>query len=165
MEFLERNKDRKDLQVVAVCGRNEGLKERLERGERLVKKRRKIRFWKVKAETVGSPRGELEIHALSFSDRIPELMSASSVLVTKAGPGTIAEAAALSLPTMLTTFLPGQEAGNVDVVLEKGFGDYVRDPALGAASLLGWCNDDVMLGVMSNNAKGVGDAGAAERIA
>ena len=92
-------------------------------------------------------------------------MSASSILVTKAGPGTIAEAAALSLPTLMTSFLPGQEAGNVDVVLEKGFGDYVKDPKEAAAVLTDWCNDEKLRRVMSNNAKQVGDAGAAERIA
>ena len=36
-------------------------------------------------------------------------MEASDVLLTKAGPGTIAEAAALGLPVLLTGFLPGQE--------------------------------------------------------
>ena len=45
---------------------------------------------------------------------------AADVLVTKAGPGTIAEAAAVGLPVMVTSFLPGQEAGNVgDVIFRQ----------------------------------------------
>ena len=50
---------------------------------------------------------------------MPEYMVAADVLVSKAGPGTIAEAASVGLPVMMTSFLPGQEAGNVDVVLEN----------------------------------------------
>ena len=45
-----------------------------------------------------------------------EYMVATDVLVSKAGPGTIAEAASLSLPVMLTSFLPRQEEGSVDYV-------------------------------------------------
>lgn len=44
-----------------------------------------------------------------------EYMVAADILVTKAGPGTIAEAAAVGLPIMVTSHLPGQEAGNVDI--------------------------------------------------
>ena len=57
-----------------------------------------------------------------------EYMVATDVLVSKAGPGTIAEAAAsLSLPVMLTSFLPGQEEGSVDYVVEGKFGTFVSD--------------------------------------
>ena len=72
-QFLSLNKDRSDLQVVAVCGRNKGLKSRLERGERLVKRRRKVLFWKKKSTIEESPRGSLEVHALSFTSQIPEV--------------------------------------------------------------------------------------------
>ena len=64
MEFLEVSKDRKDLQVVVVCGRNEGLKQRLLNGQRLKWRRRKLLFWKKKATVEESGRGDLEIHAL-----------------------------------------------------------------------------------------------------
>ena len=55
---------------------------------------------------------------------------AADVLVSKAGPGTIAEAAAVGLPIMVTSHLPGQEAGNVDIVLEGGFGDFCEGELL-----------------------------------
>jgi 1,2-diacylglycerol 3-beta-galactosyltransferase len=42
--------------------------------------------------------------------------------VTKAGPGTIAEAAALGLPVLLAGHLPGQEAGNGAAVVRVGSG-------------------------------------------
>ena len=47
-------------------------------------------------------------------------MQVADCLITKAGPGTIAEAAVRGLPTMLSSFLPGQEAGNVPFVVNHG---------------------------------------------
>merc|ERR1719203_837273 len=64
---------------------------------------------------------------LGFITRMAEYMVAADVLVSKAGPGTIGEAASLSLPVMLTSFLPGQEEGNVDYVIEGDFGAFVSD--------------------------------------
>lgn len=50
------------------------------------------------------------------------------ILVTKAGPGTIAEASICGLPCILSSFLPGQEEGNVPYVVENGFGCYEGSP-------------------------------------
>jgi len=69
--------------------------------------------------------GNVTVVPLGFVTRMAEYMAAADVLITKAGPGTIAEAASMGLPILLTSFLPGQEAGNVDLVLENGFGEYV----------------------------------------
>jgi 1,2-diacylglycerol 3-beta-galactosyltransferase len=49
-----------------------------------------------------------------FTDRMADWMRAADVLVTKAGPGTIAEAACVGVPTLLFGHVPGQEEGNVD---------------------------------------------------
>jgi 1,2-diacylglycerol 3-beta-galactosyltransferase len=88
-------------QVIAVCGRNEKLRRRLAR----------LRF--------ATP-----TLILGFVDNMPELMRASDVVISKAGPGAIVEALATGLPLILTGYLPGQEAPNVDFVVESGFGIY-----------------------------------------
>jgi 1,2-diacylglycerol 3-beta-galactosyltransferase len=88
-------------QVVAVCGRNEKLRRRLSR----------VRF--------ATP-----TLVLGFVDYMPELMRACDVVVTKAGPGAIAESLATGLPVIITGFLPGQESPNVDFVVESGFGTF-----------------------------------------
>ena len=88
-------------QVIAVCGRNEKLRSRLAR--------------------VGFATPTL---VLGFVDNMPELMRASDVIVTKAGPGAIAEALATGVPVLVTGFLPGQESPNVDFVVEAGFGSF-----------------------------------------
>jgi 1,2-diacylglycerol 3-beta-galactosyltransferase len=62
---------------------------------------------------------------------------------------------------MLTSFLPGQEAGNVDVVLEAGFGDYCENPAGIAKEVTRWILDPTVLEEMSQKAQAVGHPDAA----
>jgi 1,2-diacylglycerol 3-beta-galactosyltransferase len=110
--------------------------------------------------------GCVDIVALGFVSNMAEYMVACDVLVSKAGPGTISEAAALSLPVMLTSFLPGQEEGNVDYVVEGGFGAFCQDtdpPAI-AEELAVWLKNDEKLAAMSNAAKLAGAPHAARDI-
>ncbi len=109
--------------------------------------------------------GKVEVIPLGFVTNVAEYMVAADVLVSKAGPGTIAEAAAVGLPVMVTSYLPGQEAGNVDIVLNGGFGDYCNDPETIALELACWLQDPQLLDVMSKKAMKVGNPHAAEHIA
>ncbi len=61
-------------------------------------------------------------HIHGFVKNIPELMQASDLIITKAGPGTIMEALNSHLPLILFSKLPGQEDGNVDFVTNHGAG-------------------------------------------
>ncbi|MHB8589066.1 MAG: MGDG synthase family glycosyltransferase [Candidatus Dormibacteraceae bacterium] len=88
-------------QLVVVAGRNEKLRRRL-----------------------GELRFATPTLVLGFVDYMPELMRACDMVVTKAGPGAIAEALATGLPLIITGFLPGQETPNVDYVVDSGFGAY-----------------------------------------
>lgn len=93
-------------------------------------------------------------------------MVATDVLVSKAGPGTIAEAAAVSLPVMLTSFLPGQEEGNVDYVVDGGFGSFIsdQDPHSISEEVASWLMDKDKLKELSDNAKKRGAPDAAAEI-
>jgi 1,2-diacylglycerol 3-beta-galactosyltransferase len=62
-----------------------------------------------------------------FVQNMPELMRASDVIITKAGPGTISEALACELPIILSGYVPGQEEGNVDYVLTNDVGILAHD--------------------------------------
>src|SRR5438045_5079329 len=62
--------------------------------------------------------------AFGFVDYMPGLMRACDLVVTKAGPGAIAEALAAGLPLVITGFLPGQETSNVDFVVESRIGAF-----------------------------------------
>jgi UDP-N-acetylglucosamine:LPS N-acetylglucosamine transferase len=115
----------------------------------------------------GTKLGEVQVIGLGFIENMAEYMVAADVLITKAGPGTISEAAALSLPIMLTSFLPGQEEGNVDYVINAGFGGYcsVSDPFVIAEEICMWFQDEEKMKEMSKNAKVYGKPYAAHDIA
>lgn len=110
--------------------------------------------------------GTVSVVPLGFITNMAEYMVAADVLISKAGPGTISEAAALSLPVMLTSFLPGQEEGNVDYVVEGGFGAFCQDsdPQAVAEEVTLWLNDDRKLAEMSIAAKRCGAPNAARDI-
>jgi UDP-N-acetylglucosamine:LPS N-acetylglucosamine transferase len=94
-----------DAQLVVVCGHNEDLRKRVDRLPARVK-----------------------VHALGFVDNVAELMRASDLLVTKAGGVTLAEAFCCQLPVVVHDVLPGQEAGNLDYVLQHQAVEYGLDP-------------------------------------
>ena len=50
------------------------------------------------------------------------------MLFRSAGPGTIAEALAMNLPIIITSWRPGQEEGNVSFVIKSKVGFVARDP-------------------------------------
>ncbi len=62
-----------------------------------------------------------------FVQNMPEMMHASDVIVTKAGPGTICEALACNLPIILSGYVPGQEEGNVTYVEQNKVGVLAYD--------------------------------------
>jgi len=117
-----------DATICVVCGRNEKLKNDLETRDwdaivksSREKKRRKVLRWfqrKGKKENIKQIRdlfekaessakesgavGKVDVVGLGFTTNMPEYMVAADILVTKAGPGTIAEAAAVGLPVLMT---------------------------------------------------------------
>ena len=107
---------------------------------------------------------QVSVTGLGFVNNMAEYMVASDVLVTKAGPGTIAEAASLSLPVVLTSFLPGQEEGNVDFVQNGNFGVYQEDPPTIATTVATWLQDESTLVTLSQHAKKMGAPNAARDI-
>jgi 1,2-diacylglycerol 3-beta-galactosyltransferase len=73
-----------------------------------------------------------------FSHDMPDFMRAADVIVTKAGPGTIAEALNAELPIILYAKLPGQEDGNVDFVVSEGVGVWAPEPLAVVRALTRW---------------------------
>jgi hypothetical protein len=105
------------FRVIAICGENPGLFERL---------------------------GPLETRAggrlvrLGFTDRVAELLAASDLLVTKPGPGSLSEAFHQRVPVVVTRnvhTIP-QERFNTDFVRDRGLGRVVsRTRDIPAAAL------------------------------
>jgi UDP-N-acetylglucosamine:LPS N-acetylglucosamine transferase len=69
------------------------------------------------------------IHIYGFVNNMEELMAASDIIITKAGPGTLMEALAMRRPVIVTEAVGMQERGNIDFVLnhELGFFCPTRD--------------------------------------
>ncbi len=75
------------------------------------------------------------VRIFGFVERVWELMGASDLLLTKAGPGTICEGLNAGLPILIIDALPGQEAGNADYVVSHGAGSLIPSPEMLAATL------------------------------
>ncbi|MGC1381098.1 MAG: glycosyltransferase [Candidatus Baltobacteraceae bacterium] len=101
------------IELVVVCGRNEHLEQKLHE------------------LSVSLP---TPMHVLGFTDKIPEYFRAVDLLVTKAGPGTLAEANAAQLPIVVYDYVPGQERGNVNFVRDNGLGAIAIHSASGVVS-------------------------------
>lgn len=128
----------KSYQMVVVCGKNSDAKDRL---TSMVEK----------GEGGWSERG-VEVIVKGFVNNMDEFMRASDVIITKAGPGTIAEASICGLPCMLSSFLPGQEEGNIPFVKDAGFGSYSDDPRSIADTVSIWLSSPDRLATMKENA-------------
>jgi len=122
-------------QIVVVCGKNAKLQAKL-----------------VEKTWTG-----VDVRVRGFISRMSDYMEVADCIVTKAGPGTIAEAAIRGLPTMLSSFLPGQEAGNVPFVIDSGFGEYSARPRKIARTVTGWLQDGSKLDAMSEAAAKAGE--------
>lgn len=99
--------ERLPVQLLVVTGRNRPLYANLQR----IKSR-----LHVPAQIFG------------FVQNMPELMHASDIIVTKAGPGSICEALACHLPIVLSGYVPGQEEGNIEYVVSNKVGELALDP-------------------------------------
>jgi processive 1,2-diacylglycerol beta-glucosyltransferase len=92
-------------QVVALCGRNDELRRRVEGlAARL------------------APSRQLRIKAISHTTEMDEYMSASDILLGKPGGLTTSEALSKGLAFVIVNPIPGQEERNSDHLLEEGVG-------------------------------------------
>lgn len=107
-----------DVGLVVVTGRNARLQATLE-----------ARNWPIPTRIYG------------FTNDLPDFMRAADVLVTKAGPGTIAEALNAALPIILYARVPGQEDGNVTYVEEEGLGVWAPRAKRVVETLQKWTGD------------------------
>mmetsp|Transcript_13700 Transcript_13700/g.29410 ORF Transcript_13700/g.29410 Transcript_13700/m.29410 type:complete len:529 (-) Transcript_13700:874-2460(-) len=104
-------------QVVVICGRNKKLLDKL--------------------RAKSYPSG-MRVVACGFVDNLHEWMAGCDVIVTKAGPGTMAEALISGLPILLNGNVPGQEEGNIPYVIDNNVGTFETSPVKIAHILRRW---------------------------
>jgi 1,2-diacylglycerol 3-beta-galactosyltransferase len=133
-----------DVDVVAVCGRNTRLKRRLDR---------------MAARSGG------RLTVTGFTHSVADLLRCCDLVVTKAGPGTIAEAACCGAPMLLTSHLPGQETGNADLVTAAGAGRHLPRVRQLVTEIGRLREDRAAVGAMASASARMGQPGAAADIA
>ena len=90
----------KNAQVLAISGKNQKMFNA---------------FSKIVERTNSSDR----IKVIKYTKKVPELMSISNVVVTKAGGLTISESLTSHLPIIIINPIPGQEEENAEFLIEE----------------------------------------------
>jgi 1,2-diacylglycerol 3-beta-galactosyltransferase len=133
-----------DFHLVVVTGRNAALRQKLEE----------------LAPTLPTP-----MTVLGFRNDVPELMRAADLLVTKAGPGTIAEASVAEVPVVVYDYVPGQERGNLDYVRTNGIGVVALSTAEVISSVARIVHNQDRLAKMRSQQTAIAPRGSSRRIA
>ena len=95
------------LQVVAISGKNEKMKKKL---NKIVENTKSIDRIKV----------------LEYTNKVPELMSISSYVITKPGGLTSTESLTSHLPMVIINPIPGQEEENAEFLVENGVAIWIK---------------------------------------
>ena len=102
--FVESNNN---IQIVAISGKNVKMKENF---EHLVAELDKQKYVKI----------------LEYTDKVPELMSISDLVVTKPGGLTTTESLASGLPIVVINPIPGQEEENAEYLEKNKVAIWIR---------------------------------------
>ena len=96
-----------NMQIIAIAGKNPQMKQAFE-------------------EIVEKYNAGNRIRVLPFTNKVPEFMSISDLVVTKPGGMTITESLASNLPMILINPIPGQEEENAEFLESKGAGIWIK---------------------------------------
>jgi 1,2-diacylglycerol 3-beta-galactosyltransferase len=119
-----------DAQLVIITGRNQKLREQLEDIE-----------W------------TMDTRILGFTREMSNWMAVSSILITKSGSNTLAEALVRGLPMILFEKVGGQEKRNPEYIEYSGAGVYCNKPAKIINTLREWLSNPEQLKSLSDNAR------------
>jgi processive 1,2-diacylglycerol beta-glucosyltransferase len=132
------------MHVVAVAGRDRAALARLRR---------------VRAD------GAATFDALGWTDDVPALMRAASILATKPGGLTTAEAAVCGVPVVAFDAIPGPEEHNAERLVRLDAGVSTRGGAETARAVLDLLGDEPRRRRLAANAASAAMPGAAQAIA
>lgn len=104
-EDLVKNFD--NIQIIAIAGKNEKMKLNF---QNIVKDNSK----------------ENSVKILEYTNKVPELMSISDLVVSKPGGLTTSESLASNLPMIIINPIPGQEEENAEFLEKNGSGIWIR---------------------------------------
>ena len=134
----------RDFQAIIACGKNEDLRKEIEG----LTAEHRDRFC-----------------VLGFTHEMPDLLGAATLLLSKPGGLTTAEALARGLPMVVLDPIGGQEERNSDVLLEAGAAVKCTEVTILNHKLSRLLDDPARIAAMSENARRLGRPGAADEIA
>jgi processive 1,2-diacylglycerol beta-glucosyltransferase len=112
-----------------------------------------------------SPWPPVSLHVFGWTEEIAALMQAATILVTKPGGLTTAEAAVCGLPVVIFDAIPGPEQRNAARLTETGAGIFTSGARETALTVLTLLRDESARRRMSIRAKGLARPDAATTIA
>lgn len=121
-----------NIQVIAIAGKNEKMKTAFD--DIVIKKHK-----------------EKTIKVLPFTDKVPELMSISDLVITKPGGLTVSESLASHLPLIVINPIPGQEEENAEFLENAGCAIWLKKGDNPKDVLYNVLSDDEKLNAMKQN--------------
>ena len=121
-----------NIQVVAIAGKNQKMKKEFE-------------------DIVTNKCKEDSIKVLPFTDKVPELMHISNLVITKPGGLTVSESLSCGLPLVVINPIPGQEEENALFLENSGCAIWIRKDSNPKEILDNILNNDKKLLDMKNN--------------
>ena len=134
----------RDFQAIIVCGKNTGLQKDI--------------------EELTAGRGD-RFRVLGYTREMPDLLGAATLLLSKPGGLTTAEALARGLPMVVLDPIGGQEERNSDVLLEAGAAIKCTEVTVLNHKISRLLDDPARIAAMSENARRLGRPAAAADIA
>ena len=135
---------RHPAQVVAICGRSEPLRKKVE-----------------KVVASAPTGGKVKVHVVGFTQEMDEYMTAADLIVGKPGGLTTSEALAKGLVYVIVKPIPGQEERNSDHLLEDGVAIRCNNLPVLAYKIDTLLDDPKRLAAMQANARRIGRPNAA----
>lgn len=123
-----------NLQIIAISGKNPKMKSCFE-------------------EIVNQYNKQSSIKILEYTDKVPEFMSISDLVVTKPGGLTTSESLASNLPMVIINPIPGQEEENAEFLESKGIAVWIKKDDNLKEILQRLVNDENKLNYMKENTK------------
>ena len=127
-------KDYTNIQIIAISGKNKKMKEKFE-------------------EIVQEYNREKDIKILEFTDKVPELMSISDLVITKPGGLTTTESLASELPIIIINPIPGQEEQNAEFLEKNGLAVWIKENDNIKDTLYSILSNTKKIADMKNNSK------------
>jgi len=106
-DLIRRLGERSDIQLTVIVGRDAALRREIE----------------MEVRSTANP-----VTILGWTNRMPELLTAHHLVITKAGGATVQEAIAARTPPLISQVVPGQEEGNARLIVENECGCLALNP-------------------------------------